>query len=356
MNAPTERILIVDDTQQNIQVLGTILKEASYRITVARNGQEALDSARKVRPDLILLDVMMPVMDGFETCRRLKADPKTAEIPIIFLTSKSDSEDVVRGFELGAVDYVTKPFNAAELFVRVDAHLARRRLQLEVERRLQEIERLRQEQEFLVSRELGGRVEPLLRAAEALRRPPQGLDGPQQQALSTIVEGIDSLRAFLRTLERLRDFGKGGYDLDKQSVQLDQLLRRVISDLELTFGSLASFVYQNQLSDPRVPADPDLLTGVFHGLIKHAVERAAASLEGGGPVVRIVVTETAGQVTVQVRHRTPDGPPLPSEGPADDGSEPGSSLGYALLVARAHGGTVQVEAGDETTLTLTLAR
>ena len=117
------RILIVDDTLQNIQVLGTILRERDYQLNVAQNGRQALESVQKVKPDLILLDVMMPEMDGFETCQHLKADPATRDIPIIFLTAKVETDDIVRGFELGADDYVTKPFNQIELLRRVEAHL-----------------------------------------------------------------------------------------------------------------------------------------------------------------------------------------------------------------------------------------
>ncbi len=118
-------ILIVDDTLKNIQLLGTILRERNYQISVAQNGKQALQIAGgdAALPDLILLDVMMPEMDGFETCERLKADPKTRDIPVIFLTARVESDDIVRGFELGAVDYVTKPFNQVELLRRVSTHL-----------------------------------------------------------------------------------------------------------------------------------------------------------------------------------------------------------------------------------------
>ena len=118
------RILIVDDTVKNIQVLGTILKQEGYQLNVAQNGKQALDVVGKVRPDLILLDVMMPEMDGFEACTHLKANPETADIPVVFLTAKIETEDIVKGFDLGAVDYVTKPFNPTELLKRVDTHLS----------------------------------------------------------------------------------------------------------------------------------------------------------------------------------------------------------------------------------------
>jgi DNA-binding response OmpR family regulator len=127
------RVLIVDDTIQNIQVLGTVLREENYQINVAQNGLQALDVVTKVTPDIILLDVMMPELDGFETCKRLKADAATRDIPVIFLTAKVETEDIVHGFELGAVDYVTKPFNATELLARVHTHLEVQRLRRELQ-------------------------------------------------------------------------------------------------------------------------------------------------------------------------------------------------------------------------------
>jgi class 3 adenylate cyclase len=130
------RLLIVDDTPANIQTLSAILKEKGYQISVATNGRQALEVVAKVRPDLILLDVMMPEMDGFEACAKLKASSEWHDIPIIFLTAKTETEDIVRGFELGAVDYVAKPFNAHELLARVNTHLSIDRLRKENERLL----------------------------------------------------------------------------------------------------------------------------------------------------------------------------------------------------------------------------
>ena len=118
-----ERILIVDDTPANIQILTGILKEKGYQLSIATNGKQALQVLEKVRPDLILLDVMMPELDGFETCKIIKKTPGLDDIPIIFLTSKTDTSDIVAGFEIGAVDYVGKPFNTNELLARINTHL-----------------------------------------------------------------------------------------------------------------------------------------------------------------------------------------------------------------------------------------
>ena len=130
------RILIVDDTPANIQALATILKSKGYQISAATNGKQAIEALARIQPDLILLDVMMPEMDGFETCRRLKASQQWRQIPVIFLTSKTETADIVQGFELGAVDYVAKPFNTHELLARVNTHLTMDRLRRENERLL----------------------------------------------------------------------------------------------------------------------------------------------------------------------------------------------------------------------------
>ena len=105
-NAEDLRILIVDDTVKNLQILGSVLEQEGFQINIAQNGLEALEVAEKARPDLILLDIIMPDLDGFEVCKRLKADDVLCEIPVIFLTAKVETDDIVKGFEMGAVDYV----------------------------------------------------------------------------------------------------------------------------------------------------------------------------------------------------------------------------------------------------------
>jgi len=119
----TNQILIVDDVMDNIQVAMNILKEDSYDFAFARDGEEALRLVESEDFDLILLDIMMPGMDGFEVCQQLKKNPRTNSIPVIFLTAKTDIDSIAEGFELGAVDYVTKPFHPSEILARVKTHL-----------------------------------------------------------------------------------------------------------------------------------------------------------------------------------------------------------------------------------------
>jgi len=132
-------ILMVDDVPKNLQVLGNILGANQYLITPAMSGEQALARVEQLMPDLILLDVMMPGIDGYETCRQIKANPKTSEIPVIFLTAKTETVDVVKGFKVGAVDYVVKPFQAEELLTRVETQISLRKKTLELEALYEEL-------------------------------------------------------------------------------------------------------------------------------------------------------------------------------------------------------------------------
>ena len=121
-------ILAVDDNTQNLQFLGKLLSDNGYEVGVAQNGDQALNFVKRYDPDLILLDIMMPDMDGYEVCRQLKKDFSAQYIPIIFLTAMTDSRDIVKGFDAGGADYVTKPFHSAELMARIRTHLELRTL------------------------------------------------------------------------------------------------------------------------------------------------------------------------------------------------------------------------------------
>jgi len=126
------RLLLVDDHPQNLQVLGEILTPEGYSLALATSGAEALEFAWNHRLDLILLDVMMPGMSGLDVCKRLKLDERTRDVPVIFLTARNETGDIVAGFGAGAVDYIGKPFHAAELLARVRAHSELKRAREEI--------------------------------------------------------------------------------------------------------------------------------------------------------------------------------------------------------------------------------
>jgi sigma-B regulation protein RsbU (phosphoserine phosphatase) len=145
-----ETVLIVDDTADNLRLLAQMLAEGGYDVRAATSGTRALELAAADPPDLVLLDIRMPEMDGFEVCRQLKADRKTQHIPVVFISALNEVQDKLRGFEVGGVDYVTKPFQVEEVLARARTHLALRRF----EQRMEEANRRFQEE-----LELAGQVQ-----------------------------------------------------------------------------------------------------------------------------------------------------------------------------------------------------
>jgi CheY-like chemotaxis protein len=155
---PKKTVLIVDDAPSNIQMVNSILKD-SYKVRIATNGAKALELVRAMpAPDLILLDVMMPGMDGYEVCTRLKADAETKDIPVIFLTGQTETQDETRGFDVGAVDYIHKPFSPAVVKARVQTHLVLRAIREQLAMQLlaiqKELETARQIQLSILPREI----------------------------------------------------------------------------------------------------------------------------------------------------------------------------------------------------------
>ncbi len=133
-------IFIVDDIPENIQILGNILSKENYQISFSTSGQQALSMIKDLNPDLIMLDIMMPEINGYEVCKKLKESDETKDIPVIFLSAKTEAEDIVKGFQLGAVDYVTKPFNSAELLARANTHIQFKNAREKLEERNKELE------------------------------------------------------------------------------------------------------------------------------------------------------------------------------------------------------------------------
>ena len=173
MNQPQDIVLLVDDNPTNLEVLYQTLDGHGYRLLAARGGEAALGIINETNPTLILLDIMMPGMDGFQVCERLKADPETADIAVIFLSALGDTETKVKGLELGAVDYISKPFQAAEIVARVATHVKIQRLERQLSDRNVELEQeitriLATMREGVFGLDLAGRITYANRAAAEL--------------------------------------------------------------------------------------------------------------------------------------------------------------------------------------------
>ena len=163
--APVASVLVVDDGIDNLRLLSDFLGEHGYEVRAVTTGRQALQAVEHDPPDLILLDITMPEMNGYEVCQRLKAKDRSRDVPVIFLTSLTDTADKVRAFDAGGVDYVTKPFQFDEVLARVKTHVALRRAQAELAdsyTRLRALEQLRDDLVRMVVHDMGSPLQALL--------------------------------------------------------------------------------------------------------------------------------------------------------------------------------------------------
>ncbi len=218
-------ILIVDDNFKNLQVLGSTLREAKYKTAIATSGFEALDFVNEKIPDLILLDIMMPQIDGIEVCKRLKINEKTKNVPVIFLTAKTDGSTIKEAFEAGAQDYISKPFKAIELLARVETHL-------EIKRNREELENLN----FHLEEKVKERTRELTLANEKLNK----IDKAKSDFLNLISHELrtplNAIKGFSYILKEEVSENRYADFLDEINEAADKLVR--ISDISLLITSL----------------------------------------------------------------------------------------------------------------------
>ncbi len=277
-------ILIVDDVPKNLQVLGTILYQQGCEIAMADSGLSALETLEEITPAMILLDVMMPEMDGYEVCQIIKSNPKTKDIPIIFLTAKTETEDIVKGFQIGAVDYLTKPFNSAELITRVQT-------QLELHSKTQQLKELNATLEEKVQQ----RTEELNKAntklkqldksksyflsllAHELNTPLTGIDGfvklmksditdeEQFEYLDAINDSVARLHKFSNFSQLITRIQNDAYNFQIEDISLKMLLNAAIFSLE------SKIIDKNISIDKNIPSSPVQVKGDSY-LIQKVVE------------------------------------------------------------------------------------
>lgn len=388
MNMPSgnSRILIVEDAPANIQALTAILREKGYAISVATHGRQALQVLESLHPDLILLDVVMPEMDGFETCERIKAVPEWRDIPVIFLTARADTGDIVRGFELGAVDYVAKPFHAHELLARVATHLAMDRLRRENERLVRdesELARHRSVAQMVagVAHEINTPLGVINTAASLLSRwmtsaPMTALAQTDEGRMMAedLVEATGLIsRNALRAHKLVQDFKKVSVNQItdvREPCRLADVLAETINLFEV--GSrhppIAVQVH-NTLADPTGPwtGYPGALSQVLLNLLANVQRYAYAEGTGG----RVEITLAAegppqGGYRLTVRdfgqgiapeHLPRIFEPFFTTGRAKGGSGLGMAIVHTLVTAQMKGSiTIESAPGEGTTVNLTLPR
>lgn len=341
-----DTILIVDDNPTNLRVLVSYLQIKGYKTLVATSGERAVQQLEHHTPDLILLDVMMPGIDGFETCARIKANPNTAEIPIIFMTALTDVEHKLAGFEAGAVDYITKPFQHAEVSARVNTHLMMQRQK----RALAELNATKDKFFSVIGHDLRGPFTVLLGFSEIFADPERELSKQQRQRFGQLIH--QSARNAYNLLENLLDWAR----LQRGIIEFEPIyidLARTVEEAFqlLKYGAEMKKVTMAHDIDPalRVLADPNMLSTIVRNLLSNAIKFTDAegvvsvTADDSGDMVCIAVKDTGIGIAPEDRKKIlTNTMPLSTHGTR---GEHGTGLGLILcreFVTR-HGGTMRLD-------------
>lgn len=348
-------ILVVDDTPTNIDVLTGLLSD-EYRVLAATNGENALKLANSPnRPDLILLDIMMPEMDGMEVCRRLKDNPETESIPIIFLTGKTKVEDIASGLDAGAVDYITKPANPKILKARVRTHLclkkARDSLVGQIDT-MTENARLREDVERITRHDLKNPLAALINTSESLLEN-QWLGAEQKNEVASI---RSSAYDILGMIERSLDLYKmetGQYQLNPKSFDIVAVTNKVVDASRRNARAYGISIIFNAPEGCPMQGEELLTFSMLGNLVKNAVE---ASPKKGHVTVTV---ECGDEISISI-HNEGLVPDNVREHFFDkyvtSGKASGTGIGTysAKLMAEVQGGTIAFESSANAGTTLTV--
>lgn len=367
MSAHNNKILLVDDTLANLQILGDILRQEGYHLTVAQNGKQAIESIHAIPPDLILLDIMMPDMDGFETCQILKENPATSQIPVIFLTARVQAEDIVKGFHLGAVDYIPKPFNSTELLARIRNQLNLKEAYQQIEQQKQLLEQ--QNSQLIEAAKLREDVDRIMK--HDLKNPLNSIISFPQLLLMT--ESLpETAKTYLKMIHKsglrmlqminfsldLYKIEVGTYQLKPEQVDLKDTILQIENEVEnLRSMKNVSIIKTGSAFSENIPA---IISGEFllcysmlSNLIKNAIEAAPENtqvyitLEINDHI--IIMIHNQGLVPSEIKDRF-------FEKYVTSGKESGTGLGTysSKLIAETMNGSISMNSSttDGTTITL----
>ncbi len=346
-------ILVVDDTEEFIDIVLDTLGD-DYEMLVCMDGESALEVAEAEQPELILLDILMPGMDGYTVCETLKANPATRDIPVIFLTVKVDVEDERKGFDLGGVDYITKPISPPTLQARVRTHLEIRESRLKLEeqnRQLQQAIRLREDVERMMRHDLKNPLAAILGEVEVMRLRGEG-DPKRLQVIQ------DMARRVLHMADHTLDLYKmeqGTYPYQPELIRLDEAVAKVIEEHRIAIGEKVLRVEVKQAEDGvSAHAEAALTHTMLSNLLRNAVE---ASPKEAQITIRItrqaerptIVIENQGAVPASIRDRFFD-----KYATADKADGTGLGTYTAKLIAEVQGGAIDMSVTDEQITTVTV--
>ena len=355
MNEDIANILIVDDVSANLKILGFILKKEGYKVRPVPNGTLALQAAEKEKPDLILLDVMMPDMDGFEVCRRLKEDPKLADIPVVFISALNDTNDIVNALKAGGVDFITKPFRAEEVIARVKTHLKlyqQSRTLQEQSKKLQELVATKDKFFSIIAHDLRGPLGGFMSLTELLADDSFEITPSEQKKMN--LDLYKSSRNLFNLLENLLVWARmqqGQIVFNPVQINLKELVSESIRAMEDAIRKKEIRMTAHLTENQNVYADSNMLLSIVRNLISNAIKFTP---KGGSVTVSSYFTENNTSVVVVVKD---SGIGMNSTMTANlfrlnvNNSRPGTegeqSTGLGLLLCKEfvekHGGEIWVE-------------
>ena len=344
-------ILVVDDTPASLQLLAGVLKDAGYRVRPVPDGRLALQAAEAEAPDLILLDVTMPGMDGFEVCARLKEHPTLRDVPILFISALTDTGEKVKAFQVGGVDYVTKPVQADEVRARVATHLALRRLQQDLQRKYEELrklEKLRDNLTDMIVHDLRGPLTAIAGYIQFLRLKSDQLSDAQRRYIDRANTGVSSLMEMISSLLDVSRLEAGAMPLQREVCDLTSVAADAMKTLEgLALGR------DVRLERPVAPVcascDPTIVRRVVANLLGNAIKFTPTSgaitvaiMDRDG-VARVEVRDTGQGIPPEYLDRIFDKFAQVEARRARQSYSTGLGLTFCKLATEAHGGRIGVD-------------
>jgi two-component system, sensor histidine kinase and response regulator len=346
---PPPNILVADDTVENLRLLSSMLGQCGYEVRPVTNGRQALQAAEREPPDLILLDINMPELDGFEVCARLKAQTALRDVPVIFLTALADLADKVRAFDVGGIDYITKPFQVEEVRARVKTHLELRRASRELAQsfeRLQRLEKLRDDLVHMVVHDMRSPLMVLMGHLELLQMDARTLGGQSSDDLANAVRGAKELNRMTNDLLDVSRLEEGKFPLSKKRSDLVALTEAVAGSVGIL--DRARSISVNASAAVAVECDAEVLGRVLQNLLSNAIKHTPAggrietSISARGNRVRVEVADEGAGVPPEARATLFEKFGAPRAHAEQKYHSVGLGLAFCKLAVEAHGGTIGV--------------
>jgi len=346
---------MIDDTPGNLKLLSVMLQGSGYKVRAAVNGELALQAAHIAPPDLILLDINMPGMDGYETCRRLKEDAKLKDIPVIFMSALSETIDKVKAFGAGGVDYITKPFQLEEVEARVGTHLELRRQKLRLQEnydKLHKLEKLRDSLVHMIVHDLRSPLMVIISYLEFIKKDKNNV--LSLESTSDIASATQASNKMIQIVSDVLDTSKieeGQMKLQPVECELGRLLEEGVSGLKSLIGGR-----EVRFTPPKSPvtviADREIISRVVQNLLANAIKFTPESglirlgVEPAGDLVRVSVEDNGPGIAPQYQGRIFEKFGQVELRAGRQRSSTGLGLTFCKLAVEANGGRIGVSSEE----------